>query len=461
MFKKILIANRGEIAVRIIRACKEMEIQTVAIYSTADKESLHVQLADEAVCVGSALATKSYLNMENIISAAALAKAEAIHPGFGFLSENPKFARLVKTCGLVFIGPNADVIEEMGNKSRARQVTTRAGVPVVPGSEGNLASAEEALEVANSIGYPVLIKATNGGGGKGMRIVEREEDFVDLFGIAKTEAKANFGDDSVYLEKYVVNPKHIEFQLIGDSHGNYVHLFERDCSIQRNHQKMIEEAPCQSLSEATRQAMATDVIKLAHATKYNNAGTLEFIVDKDENYYFIEMNTRIQVEHPVTEMITGIDIIKEQIKVAAGAKLSFTQDDIVVNGYAIECRINAEDPMNNFMPSAGKIKNLALPGGFGIRVDSMIYPNYEVSPFYDSMILKLIVHGENRLDAIKKMRRALEELIIEGITTNNEFHYYIMHHLDYVEGCFDTSSVAKFLDELSNEKELSQYDKFL
>jgi acetyl-CoA carboxylase biotin carboxylase subunit len=453
MFKKILIANRGEIAVRIIRACKEIGVRTVAIYSMADEFALHVQLADEAVCVGPAPAGMSYLNMENILSAAALTKAEAIHPGFGFLSENPKFARLVKECGLVFIGPDADVIEEMGNKSRARQVTIDAGVPVVPGSTGNLSTAEEALEVANLIGYPVLIKATNGGGGKGMRVVECEEDFIDLFGIAKAEAKANFGDDCVYLEKYVVNPKHIEFQLIGDSYGNYVHLFERDCSIQRNHQKMIEEAPCRTLSEATRKRMASDVIKLARATNYNSVGTLEFIMDSQENYYFIEMNTRIQVEHPVTEMITGIDIIKEQIKVAAGAKLSFTQDDVKVNGYAIECRINAEDPLHHFMPSAGKIENLVLPGGFGIRVDSMIYPNYEISPFYDSMILKLIVHGKNRLEAIKKMRRALEELIIEGITTNNEFHYYIMHHVDYVRGDFDTSFVGKFLEALKEAGE--------
>lgn len=455
MFKKILIANRGEIAVRIIRACKEMGIQSVAVYSTADKEALHVQLADEAICVGPALATMSYLNMENILSAAVLTGAEAIHPGFGFLSENSKFARLVKECGLVFIGPEPDVIEEMGNKSRARQVTIDAGVPAVPGSSGNVATAEEALEVATIIGYPVLIKATNGGGGKGMRVVHREADLIDLFGIAKTEAKANFGDDSVYIEKYVVNPKHIEFQLIGDAHGNYVHLFERDCSIQRNHQKMIEEAPCRGLSEKTRHDMAADVIKLAKATKYNSVGTLEFIVDKDENYYFIEMNTRIQVEHPVTEMITGIDLIKEQIKVATGAKLSFTQEDVKVNGYAIECRINAEDPMNNFRPSAGKIENLVVPGGFGIRVDSMIYPHYSISPFYDSMILKLIVHGKNRLEAIKKMRRALEELFIDGITTNNEFHYYMMHHVDFVKGNFDTSFVGKLLEQLKEAGELN------
>jgi len=455
MFKKILIANRGEIAVRIIRACKEMDIATVAIYSTGDKEALHVQLADEAICVGSARATESYLNMENILSAAALTGAQAIHPGYGFLSENPKFARLVKECGFVFIGPDADVIEEMGDKARARQVTLAAGVPVVPGSEGNLATAEEALQVAEEIGYPVLIKATSGGGGKGMRVVENKENFTDLFHMAKTEARANFGDDNVYLEKYVQNPKHIEFQLMGDSHGNYVHLFERDCSVQRNHQKLIEEAPCRSLSEKTRKAMAADVIKLAQATKYNNAGTLEFIVDKDENYYFIEMNTRIQVEHPVTEMVTGIDLIKEQIKVAAGAKLSFTQEDIKISGYSMECRINAEDPLNGFRPSTGKINQLILPGGFGVRVDTMIYSNYSVSPFYDSLILKLIIHGKTRLDAIKKMRRALEELIIDGIITNNEFHYYIMHHVDFVKGDFDTSFVGKFLEELAEDGELN------
>ena len=448
MFNKILIANRGEIAVRIIRACKEMGIQTVAVYSTADRDSLHVQLADEAICVGPAPATESYLNMEAILSAAVLTHAQAIHPGFGFLSENPKFARLVKDCGMVFIGPDAEVIEAMGNKARARQVSQEAGVPVVPGSDGNVGSVQEAQEAADRIGYPILIKATNGGGGKGMRVVEDPQDFPTLFHLAKTEAKANFGDDSVYLEKYVRNPKHIEFQLIGDHHGSYVHLYERDCSIQRNHQKLIEEAPCRGLSETTRQKMAADVIKLAEATHYNSVGTLEFIVDQEENYYFIEMNTRIQVEHPVTEMITGIDIIKEQIKVASGARLSFTQEEVKVNGYAIECRINAEDPLNNFLPAAGTIGNLVLPGGFGVRVDSMIYGQYSISPFYDSMILKLIVHGKTRLEAIRKMRRALEELIIDGVTTNNEFHYYIMHHLDYVSGNFNTGSVQGFLEDL-------------
>lgn len=452
MFKKILIANRGEIAVRIIRACKELGIKTVAIYATTDESALHVQIADETICVGGPLAKDSYLNMENIISAAHLTSSDAIHPGFGFLSENPKFARLVESCGIKFIGPGADVIEIMGNKSKAREMCILANVPVVDGTSDEL-SADEAFEVANKIGYPVIIKATNGGGGKGMRVVKEETDFLNLFQIAKSEAKANFGDDSVYIEKYIENPKHIEFQLIADLHGNYVHLYERDCSIQRNHQKMIEEAPCRGLSVSTRSKMARDVVQIAKTVGYTNAGTIEFIVDKFENYYFIEMNTRIQVEHPVTEMITGIDLIKEQIRIAAGLKLSFRQEDIKINGYAIECRINAEDPMDNFRPSVGKINNLILPGGFGVRVDTFVYPGIDISPFYDSMILKLIVHGKTRLEAIKKMRRALEELFIDGITTNNEFHYYMMHHIDYVKGDFDTGFVAKFLDEL-HEKSL-------
>ena len=451
MFQKILIANRGEIAVRIIRTCKELGIKTVAIYSTVDYNALHVQLADEAICVGSALANDSYLNMENIISAAVLTKAEAIHPGFGFLSENGKFAQLVVECNLVFIGPRANIIDTMGNKSKARQIMIEHDIPVVPGSDGNLSSAEAGYIVAQKIGYPIIIKATNGGGGKGMRIVRRKEDFNDMFEVARKEAVASFGDSSLYLEKYIERPKHIEFQVVGDHHENYVHLFERDCSIQRAHQKMIEEAPCVSLDDGVRGKMAADVIKIAKAIDYNSVGTIEFLVDHKQDYYFIEMNTRIQVEHPVTEMITGIDLIKEQIKIAFGNKLSFTQFDVRIDGYAIECRINAEDPLNKFMPSVGKIEDLILPGGFGVRIDSMIYPNYDLSPFYDSMILKLIVHGRNRLECIHKMRRALEELIINGVTTNNEFHYYIMHHLDYVKGNFDTSFVANFLDELLSE----------
>lgn len=453
MFQKILIANRGEIAVRIIRACKELGIKTVAIYSTADRDALHVQLADEAVCVGSALANDSYLNMENILSAAVLTKAEAIHPGYGFLSENAKFAKLVGECNLVFIGPRADIIEIMGNKSKARQLMVEHNIPVVPGSNGNISCVEEGYKVAQQIGYPIIIKATSGGGGKGMRIVRQEVDFNDMFEIASKEATASFGDGSLYLEKYIEKPKHIEFQVIGDHHKNYVHLFERDCSIQRSHQKIIEEAPCLSLDDDVRKQMASDVIQIAQGIDYNSVGTIEFLVDHEQNYYFIEMNTRIQVEHPVTEMITGIDLINEQIKIAFGHELSFTQAEVSLNGYAIECRINAEDPMNKFMPSVGKIENLVVPGGFGVRIDSMIYPSYNLSPFYDSLILKLIVHGKNRLECIAKMRRALEELIINGVTTNNEFHYYIMQHLDYVKGDFDTSFVEKFLEKLLSEED--------
>jgi len=451
MFQKILIANRGEIAVRIIRTCKELGIKTVAIYSTADHDALHVQLADEAICVGSALATDSYLNMENIISAAILTKAEAIHPGFGFLSENEKFAQLVAECNLVFIGPRANIIATMGNKTKARQLMIEHNIPVVPGSDGNISSLEEGYQAAQKIGYPIIIKATSGGGGKGMRVVRQDEDFHDMFDIARKEAISSFGDGRLYLEKYIEKPKHIEFQVVGDNHKNYVHLYERDCSIQRAHQKMIEEAPCNSLDDDVREQMAADVIKIVKAIDYNSVGTVEFLVDHEQDYYFIEMNTRIQVEHPVTEMITGIDLIREQIIIAFGYKLSFSQLDVRINGYAIECRINAEDPLNEFMPSIGKIENLVLPGGFGVRIDSMIYPTYNLSPFYDSMILKLIVHGKNRLECIQKMRRALEELIIKGIATNTEFHYYIMHHLDYVEGKFDTSFVEIFLDELLSE----------
>ena len=452
MFQKILIANRGEIAVRVIRACKELGIKTVAIYSTTDSDALHVQLADEAICVGSALANDSYLNMENIISAAVLTKAEAIHPGYGFLSENAKFAKLVVECNLIFIGPRAEIIETMGNKSKARQLMLEHDIPVVPGSDGNIASLEEGSKIAQQIGYPIIIKAASGGGGKGMRIVREETDFADMFEIARKEAIASFGDGSLYLEKYIEKPKHIEFQVVGDNHKNYVHLYERDCSIQRSHQKLVEEAPSLNLSEDVRREMASDVIKIAQGIDYNSVGTIEFLVDREQNYYFIEMNTRIQVEHPVTEMITGIDLINEQIKIAFGHKLSFTQEDVKLNGYAIECRINAEDPMNKFMPSVGQIENLVLPGGFGVRIDSMIYPNYNLSPFYDSLILKLIVHGKTRLECIYKMRRALEELIINGVTTNSEFHYYIMYHLDYVEGNYDTSFVEKFLDKLISEK---------
>lgn len=455
MFKKVLIANRGEIAVRIIRACRELGIATVAIYSTADKEALHVGLADETICVGGEKTTDSYLNVENILSAAIHTHCDGIHPGFGFLSENSGFAQRVLQHGLIFIGPNPDIIEMMGNKNKAREIMINIGVPVVPGSDGVASSAQEGLKWAKTIGYPVLIKAANGGGGKGMRIAEDVASFKSAYELAVSESKASFGDDQVYLEKFIENPKHIEFQVIGDQHGNYVHLYERDCSIQRNHQKIIEEAPCQSLKEAVREKMVQDVLKAVKAIGYDNVGTFEFILDQDQNHYFIEMNTRIQVEHPITEMITGIDIIKEQIKVAAGYVLSVKQEDIKINGYSIECRINAEDPFNQFKPSSGTIETLILPGGFGVRMDTAIYPKYTVSPFYDSLIAKLIVHDDTRLGCIHKMRGALEELIIQGIKTNIDFHYLIFHHLEYIEGLFDTGFVEKFLKELAEHERLT------
>ena len=450
MFKKILVANRNEIAVRIIRAAKGLGIETVAIYSTADKDALHVKLATEAICVGSPLPRDSYLNMQNIVSAALLTGCDAIHPGYGFMAENTKFARLVEESNLVFIGPDHDVIDIMGDKAKARDAMIKHGVPVVPGS-GAIKDVDHGLKEAKKIGFPVLIKASAGGGGKGMRVCENEKDFSKTYEMATAEALGAFGNGEVYLEKYVVNPKHIEWQVIGDSHGNIVHLYERDCSIQRNHQKIIEEAPCRALRPEVREKMASDVIKAAKAVKYKNAGTFEFIMDKDQNYYFIEMNTRIQVEHPVTEMITGIDLIKEMIRVAAGQPLSFTQEDISVNGYSMECRINAEDPSNNFTPSAGKIENLILPGGFGVRMDTGLYQGFSVPPFYDSLVAKLIVHGNNRLDCIRKMRSALEELIIDGIHTNVDLHYSIFHNIDFVEGQFDTGFLADFLEKSWNK----------
>jgi len=459
MFKKILIANRGEIAVRVIRAAKSLGIETVAIYSTADKDALHVQLASEAICVGGPLARDSYLNMENILSAALLTGCCAIHPGYGFLSENSKFARLIEEANLVFIGPKSEHIDMMGNKSEARKTMQKLGVPVVPGSDGPIASLEQGLECADKIGYPVLIKAAAGGGGKGMRIAEGRDSFKQAYELATNEAKASFGDEEVYLEKLIINPKHIEFQIIGDKHQNCVHLFERDCSVQRNHQKLIEEAPCRSLRDDVRKNMANHVIQAATAIGYSNAGTFEFIMDKDQNYYFIEMNTRIQVEHPVSEMITGIDIIKEQIRVAAGQPLSVKQEDIKVNGYSIECRINAEEPFNNFKPSAGRVDNLMTPGGFGVRFDTALYSGFVVPPFYDSMVAKLIVHGKNRLECIRKMRAALEELVIDGIGTNIELHYYIFHHLEFVKGNFDTGFIETFFLEL--EENQKNFEAFL
>ena len=450
MFKRILIANRGEIALRIIRACQEMSIETVAVYSTADASSLHVQLADYAVCIGPAKTKDSYLNMESILQAAISYNCEAIHPGFGLLSENSTFARLVEDCGMVFIGPKGDVIDLLGNKSAARKVMIENHVPVVPGSNGSIQNVDIAKEVANQIGYPVLIKAAAGGGGKGMRKCFQESELEDAFLTAQAEARACFGDDEMYMEKLILNPKHIEFQILADEYGQVIHLGERDCSIQRNNQKMIEEAPSKVLNKDLRARMGDDAVKAAKAAGYTNAGTIEYVLDKDGNYYFIEMNTRIQVEHPITEMVTGIDLIKEQLKIAAHQKLHLCQDDIHIQGHAIECRINAENPNLNFRPSPGTIQSLHLPGGFGVRIDSAIYQNYVVNSYYDSMIAKVIVHGSNRLEAIRKMRRVLSELVIHGIDTNQELQYLILHHSEYVKGDFDTSFIENHLDELVN-----------
>ncbi len=450
MFKRILIANRGEIALRIIRACQEMSIETVAVYSTADASSLHVQLADYAVCIGPAKTKDSYLNMESILQAAISYNCEAIHPGFGLLSENSTFARLVEDCGMVFIGPKGDVIDLLGNKSAARKVMIENHVPVVPGSNGSIQNVDIAKEVANQIGYPVLIKAAAGGGGKGMRKCFQESELEDAFLTAQAEARACFGDDEMYMEKLILNPKHIELQILADEYGHVIHLGERDCSIQRNNQKMIEEAPSKVLNKDLRARMGDDAVKAAKAAGYTNAGTIEYVLDKDGNYYFIEMNTRIQVEHPITEMVTGIDLIKEQLKIAAHQKLHLCQDDIHIQGHAIECRINAENPNLNFRPSPGTIQSLHLPGGFGVRIDSAIYQNYVVNSYYDSMIAKVIVHGSNRLEAIRKMRRVLSELVIHGIDTNQELQYLILHHSEYVKGDFDTSFIENHLDELVN-----------
>lgn len=447
MIRKILIANRGEIALRIIRTCKEMGIDTVAIYSKADKEALHAQLADESYCVGGSKSSESYLNIQNILSAAKISKCEAIHPGVGFLSENYEFAKKVKEAGLIFIGPDPKSIESMGNKSKARDIMKKAGIPVVPGSDGVVYDLESAIQIANDVGYPILIKASAGGGGKGMRIANSEKEFEECFLAAKTEAEAWFGDGSVYLEKVILNPRHIEFQILADTYGNIIHLGERNCSIQRRNQKLIEEAPS-SIDKELRDIMGNAAILAAKHVNYVNAGTVEFLLDNDKNFYFIEMNTRLQVEHPVTEMITGIDLVKEQIRIASNLKLKFSQNDIQIKGHSVECRINAEDPNNNFIPSPGIVKNLLLPGGFGVRVDTALYQGYVVPPFYDSMVAKLIVHGNTRLDAIRKMRRALAEFLIEGVSNNIEFQYLIMYEPNFVRGNFNTGFIETLMKEL-------------
>ena len=446
MFQKILIANRGEIAVRIIRACKHMGIETVAIYSSADKDSLHVQIADEAVCVGGPKSIDSYLNMENIITAAISKGVEAIHPGFGFLSENSNFSDLCAECGIRFIGPSGNVIEKMGNKSKAREIMIEAGVPVVPGSNGALSNIDDARNLAVKIGFPVLIKASAGGGGRGMRVANNIDEFNNAFETAKSEAINAFGDGTMYLEKYIINPKHIEFQILADKYGNVIHLGERDCSIQRRNQKVIEEAPS-IIDDNLRKKMGEIAILASKSVNYENAGTIEFLVH-DGEFYFIEMNTRIQVEHPVTEMVTGIDIVQEQIRIAAGKELSIKQEDVVLKGHSIECRINAEDPKFDFRPSPGKIGLLHVPSGPGIRFDSFIYTGYQIPPYYDSMLGKVIVHADTRSEAIVKMRATLEELVIDGVKTNQDFCYMILNHLDYIKGSFDTGFIVKAIDNL-------------
>lgn len=433
MIHKILIANRGEIAVRIIRACRELGIQSVAVYSEADKDALHAQLADEAVCIGPAPSKDSYLNMENIISATINTGAEAIHPGFGFLSENQKFAKLCEECNITFIGPSSEIIRKMGNKTEARNTMIEAGITVIPGWNQNVESVEEGKEIAAKLGYPVIVKAALGGGGKGMRVAMSEEEFENAYLTARKEAGAAFGDDSVYMEHFIEHPRHVEVQILADAYGNVVHLGERDCSIQRNHQKFIEEAPCKAISEELRTRMGEQAVKAAKAVGYENAGTIEFLLENEKDFYFMEMNTRIQVEHPVTEWITGVDLIKEQIKIASKEKLSFTQEDVRMEGHSIECRINAENPEKNFRPSPGKIENLYLPGGKGIRMDTAIYSGYEIPPYYDSMIAKLIVHGTTREEALRKMRSALGEVIIEGIDTNVDYLYEMISDMAEAE----------------------------
>ncbi|VBB09809.1 rudiment single hybrid motif [Lucifera butyrica] len=438
MLKKVLIANRGEIAVRIIRACREMGIATVAVYSAADRQALHVKLADEAYCIGPAPARDSYLNAAALLTAAAVSRADAIHPGYGFLAENAAFAQLCTDWGLVFIGPAAEAIRRMGAKAAARETMKQAGVPTVPGTDGLIEEAGQAIRVAGETGYPVIVKATAGGGGKGMRIARSETELRTAIRQARQEAETAFGNAGVYLEKYIAEPRHIEIQIMGDQHRNLVYLGERDCSIQRRHQKLAEEAPSPALDEKLRRQMGRAAVLAAQAVQYHGAGTVEFLLDSTGRFYFMEMNTRIQVEHPVTELVTGIDLIKEQIRVAAGCPLSFSQEEVKITGWALECRINAEDPARNFMPSPGTITAYLPPGGFGVRVDSAVYPGYEVSPFYDSMVAKLIVWGKDRHEAIQRMKRALDEFVIEGIRTTLPFHRRLLEQEPFVQGNFNT-----------------------
>jgi len=446
MFHKILIANRGEIAIRIIRACKEMGIKTVAVYSQADSQSLHVKLADESVCIGPAPSALSYLNINAIISAAELTDAEAIHPGYGFLSENANFAEVCEKCGITFIGPSAESMRIMGDKISARQAVIKQGVPILPGTKEGVHSVEDAVKVSREIGFPVIIKATAGGGGRGMKIVHSQAALPNAFATARAEAQAGFGNPEVYIEKYCEQPRHVEIQILADKHGNVIHLGERDCSIQRRHQKLIEEAPSTVVTPEIRKAMGEAAVRAAAAVGYNSVGTIEFLVDKNNNFYFMEMNTRVQVEHPVTEMVTGVDIVREQIRSAAGLPLRYKQEDIQIRGHSIECRINAEDSFK-FTPCPGKITAYHPPGGPGVRVDSFVYDQYTVVPHYDSLIGKLIVHADTREDAIKRMARALDEYIIEGIKTTVFFHKRIMAHKDFIEGNIDTSFLERIVLE--------------
>ena len=449
--EKVLVANRGEIAIRVMRTCREMEIRTVAVYSGADRTSLHVRYAHEAYFIGAALSSESYLNIEKIIDAAKKSGADAIHPGYGFLSENPAFARRCQQEGIIFIGPSAEVMLTMGDKIKAREAMKKAGIPVVPGTEGSISDEKEALKLIREIGLPVMIKAAAGGGGKGMRLVNHEEDIEKSLRAARSEAMASFGDDAVYIEKYITSPHHIEFQILMDSHGNAVHLFERECSVQRRHQKMIEETPSPLMTPELRKTMGDTAVAAAKAVNYLGAGTIEFLVDNNLNYYFLEMNTRLQVEHPITELITGVDLVKQQIKIAMGMSLAFTQGELVQRGHAIECRINAEDPDNNFMPAPGKVHKIKEPSGLGIRIDGYVYEGYEIPIYYDSMISKLIVWGKTRDIAIQRMRRALYEYKITGVKTSIKFLEKIMQCKDFTEGKYDTHFIENNKENLTGE----------
>ena len=448
MFGKILIANRGEIAVRIIRACREMGIRTVAVYSEADRDALHTQLADEAVCIGKAQSTDSYLNMERILSATIATNAEAIHPGFGFLSENSRFVEMCEKCNVAFIGPSAEVISRMGNKSEAKNTMRRAQVPVVPGTKEPVYTVAEAQEAVKEIGFPVMIKASAGGGGKGMRVARNEQEFAKLFETAQQESVHSFSDNTMYLERFVENPRHVEVQILADKYGNVIHLGERDCSVQRRHQKMIEESPCIAIADKLRKRMGETAVRAAKAAGYESAGTIEFLLDQSGEFYFMEMNTRIQVEHPVTEFVSGVDLIKEQIRIAAGEPLSVQQKDIEICGHAMECRINAEDPERHFMPCPGRITDLHLPGGNGIRVDTAVYNDYAIPPYYDSMIAKIIVYDKDRRSAIRKMISALGEVAIEGVKTNVDFLYELLNQPDFQEGNITTDFIPQHYPDL-------------